>query len=173
MVADFDCEERRRVIACPRCSFGRPDLGRDALLDYAACPATLTYKRLVEQIVMVIGDSDFVPAAKIARREGIDVVLDPLGLKLHANLHEHTDGVRTPTMPMRNMAETKAEKTKFSEAADELRPPPLRGPGGLLMVETSAAIEWSRNFDRPVVVSSGQSEPFREGPTRARRGPGL
>lgn len=61
--------------------------------------AALAYKRLVNQIVMIIGDSDFVPAAKTARREGIDVILDPLGLKLHADLFEHTDGVRTPTRP--------------------------------------------------------------------------
>jgi uncharacterized LabA/DUF88 family protein len=61
--------------------------------------ATLAYKRLVSQIVMIIGDSDFVPAAKIARREGIDIILDPLGIKLHGDLFEHTDGVRTPARP--------------------------------------------------------------------------
>lgn len=58
--------------------------------------AALSYKGLVDQIVMIIGDSDFVPAAKLARREGIDVILDPLGLKVHDHLFEHTDGVRTP-----------------------------------------------------------------------------
>ncbi|UEM13671.1 NYN domain-containing protein [Bradyrhizobium barranii subsp. barranii] len=58
--------------------------------------AALSYKRLVDQIVLVIGDSDFVPAAKLARREGIDVIIDPLGQRLHDELFEHTDGVRTP-----------------------------------------------------------------------------
>lgn len=58
--------------------------------------AALSYKKLVDQIVLIVGDSDFVPAAKLARREGIDVILDPLGMKLHDHLFEHTDGVRTP-----------------------------------------------------------------------------
>jgi uncharacterized LabA/DUF88 family protein len=58
--------------------------------------ASLAYKRQVEQIVLVVGDSDFVPAAKMARREGIDVIIDPLGQALHDELFEHTDGVRTP-----------------------------------------------------------------------------
>ena len=58
--------------------------------------AALSYKKLVDQIVLIVGDSDFVPAAKLARREGIDVIIDPLGQKLHDHLFEHTDGVRTP-----------------------------------------------------------------------------
>ncbi|ESZ20017.1 hypothetical protein X734_31690 [Mesorhizobium sp. L2C084A000] len=62
--------------------------------------AALAYKGLVDQIVLVVGDSDFVPAAKMARREGIDIILDPLGQAVHAHLHEHTDGVRTPPMPL-------------------------------------------------------------------------
>jgi len=62
--------------------------------------AALAYKKLVDQIVLIVGDSDFVPAAKLARREGIDVILDPLGQSVHAHLHEHTDGVRTPPSPV-------------------------------------------------------------------------
>ena len=38
----------------------------------------MSYKRQVDQIVLVAGDSDFVPASKLARREGIDFILDPL-----------------------------------------------------------------------------------------------
>ena len=41
--------------------------------------ASLAYKKQVNQIILIAGDSDFVPAAKLARREGIDFVLDPLG----------------------------------------------------------------------------------------------
>ncbi len=37
--------------------------------------ASLAYKRQVNQIVLIAGDADFVPAAKLARREGIDFVL--------------------------------------------------------------------------------------------------
>jgi uncharacterized LabA/DUF88 family protein len=57
--------------------------------------ASLSYKRQVDQIVLVAGDSDFVPAAKLARREGIDFVLDPLWNPIHPTLHEHVDGVRS------------------------------------------------------------------------------
>jgi uncharacterized LabA/DUF88 family protein len=57
--------------------------------------ASLSYKRQVDQIVLVAGDSDFVPAAKLARREGIDFVLDPLWHPVHPSLQEHVDGVRS------------------------------------------------------------------------------
>ena len=57
--------------------------------------ASLAYKRQVDQIVLVAGDSDFVPAAKLARREGIDFLLDPLGSGIKADLNEHVDGVRS------------------------------------------------------------------------------
>lgn len=56
--------------------------------------ASLAFKRQVDQIVLVAGDSDFVPAAKLARREGIDVVLDPMGGTPAKDLIEHVDGVR-------------------------------------------------------------------------------
>jgi uncharacterized LabA/DUF88 family protein len=55
--------------------------------------ASLAYKRLVDQIVLVAGDSDFVPAAKLARREGIDVILDPMWANIRDDLHEHVDGL--------------------------------------------------------------------------------
>ena len=57
--------------------------------------AALAFKRQVDQIVLVAGDSDFVPAAKLARREGIDFLLDPLGNGIRADLNEHVDGVRS------------------------------------------------------------------------------
>lgn len=55
--------------------------------------ASLAYKRLVDRIVLITGDSDFVPAAKLARREGLDVVLDPLWNHIAHSLHEHIDGL--------------------------------------------------------------------------------
>ncbi len=57
--------------------------------------ASLAYKRQVEQIVLISGDSDFVSAAKLARREGIDFILDPLGAPIKPDLFEHIDGLRT------------------------------------------------------------------------------
>jgi uncharacterized LabA/DUF88 family protein len=44
--------------------------------------ASVAYKRQADQIVLVAGDADFVPAAKLARREGIDFILDPCGVQL-------------------------------------------------------------------------------------------
>lgn len=57
--------------------------------------ASLAYKHQVEQIILISGDSDFVSAAKLARREGIDFILDPLGAPIKPDLFEHIDGLRT------------------------------------------------------------------------------
>lgn len=54
--------------------------------------AALADKKLVDKIVLISGDSDFVPAAKVARREGIDVVLDPMWNHVEPTLFEHIDG---------------------------------------------------------------------------------
>jgi len=56
--------------------------------------AAMAFKRQVDQIILVAGDGDFVPAAKLARREGIDVVLDPMGGRAARDLLDHVDGVR-------------------------------------------------------------------------------
>ena len=57
--------------------------------------ASMAYKKQDEQIVLISGDSDFVSAAKLARREGIDFILDPLGSPIKPDLFEHIDGLRT------------------------------------------------------------------------------
>lgn len=57
--------------------------------------ASLSYKKQVGQIVLIAGDSDFVPASKLARREGIDFILDPLGASIKEDLSLHIDGRRT------------------------------------------------------------------------------
>ena len=59
--------------------------------------ASLAQKRLVNQIVLIAGDSDFVPAAKHARREGIDFILDPMWHPVKDNLLLHIDGKETKT----------------------------------------------------------------------------
>lgn len=56
--------------------------------------ASLADKALVNQIIMISGDSDFVPAAKHARRCGIDFILDPMWATVTDTLNEHVDGVR-------------------------------------------------------------------------------
>jgi uncharacterized LabA/DUF88 family protein len=80
--------------------------------------AGLAYKHMVDQIVLIVGDSDFVPAAKLARREGIDVILDPLGQPVHDHLFEHIDGLRTPQRTGRPRTQGRAmedEQTGKSE----------------------------------------------------------
>ena len=56
--------------------------------------AWLSIKRIVERIVLCTGDRDFVPAMKLARREGVQVVLATLGANVHSALHEHADFIR-------------------------------------------------------------------------------
>jgi uncharacterized LabA/DUF88 family protein len=57
--------------------------------------SSLAFKKQVSQIVLMAGDADFVPAAKLARREGIDFILDPMWQSIAPSLHEHIDGLRT------------------------------------------------------------------------------
>jgi uncharacterized LabA/DUF88 family protein len=62
--------------------------------------ASLAFKKQVDQIVIVSADADFVPAAKLARREGIDVILDRMGAGNAArDLLDHVDGVRDCFLP--------------------------------------------------------------------------
>lgn len=57
--------------------------------------SSLAFKKQVNQIILISGDSDFVPAAKQARREGIDFILDPMRSPIKDDLYEHIDGIRT------------------------------------------------------------------------------
>lgn len=53
--------------------------------------AALTLKKLVNVIVLVTADSDFVPAMKFARREGAQLMLVHLGNALMQTMVEHSD----------------------------------------------------------------------------------
>lgn len=86
--------------------------------------AVLAEKRLVNQIVLVAGDSDVVPAAKHARREGIDFLLDPMWNNIAPDLHEHIDGLRS-TSPNPN-------KRRKALAAVEAAPEDAVDPGPVL-----------------------------------------
>lgn len=57
--------------------------------------SSLAMKKQVRQIVLIAGDADFVPAAKMARREGIDFILDPMWNTIPPGLMEHIDGLRS------------------------------------------------------------------------------
>lgn len=53
--------------------------------------ASLTLKKHVDTIVLVTGDSDFIPAMKFARREGAQLILVTLGHGIREGLREHAD----------------------------------------------------------------------------------
>lgn len=57
--------------------------------------SSLAFKKQVDRIILISGDSDFVPAAKHARREGIDFILDPMRTPIKEDLFIHIDGMRT------------------------------------------------------------------------------
>lgn len=57
--------------------------------------ASITLKKQAQTIILVSGDSDFVPAAKLARREGMEFILDPLWQHVNDDLFEHIDGLQS------------------------------------------------------------------------------
>lgn len=75
--------------------------------------ASISLKQQVDTIILVAGDRDFVPAAKLARREGIKIILDPLWQNVSGDLFEHIDGLRS--------ALPKPQKTK-PKTLDEQEP---------------------------------------------------
>lgn len=73
--------------------------------------ASMSLKRFVDTIVLFSGDSDFVPAAKLARREGIDFILDPMNANVEPQLNEHIDGMKSVS-PFRDTSSKKPKKNK-------------------------------------------------------------
>ena len=60
--------------------------------------ASMADDHIVSQIVLIAGDSDFVPAIKYARRRGIDFLVDPMGNKhVRSDLAEESDGIEDMT----------------------------------------------------------------------------
>lgn len=72
--------------------------------------SSLAFKKQVDQLVLIAGDADFVPAAKQARREGIDFILDPMWQRIPPNLNEHIDGLRSTCPQGRRAASGNAER---------------------------------------------------------------
>ncbi len=77
--------------------------------------SSLSYGGKIDQIILIAGDSDFVPAAKQARRAGIDFVLDPMWSNINADLQEHIDGIisasKKPETEPQPDADNKPRKT--------------------------------------------------------------
>ena len=59
---------------------------------------------------LIAGDSDFVPAAKFARKEGVDFILDPMMNHIDPSLHEHIDGL----MSIKNMSKKDSRSSKYN-----------------------------------------------------------
>ena len=72
--------------------------------------ASLAFKSQVDRIVLIAGDADFVPASKLARREGIDFILDPLHNHISEDLHEHIDGCHSKGLKP-NKGQNKSQQT--------------------------------------------------------------
>ncbi len=95
--------------------------------------STLTLKKQVDTIILVTGDSDFVPAAKVARREGAEFLVDPLWQQVKDDLHEHVDGIisvfRNPNAPASaDDHDGDDRSTKIPSAASSAPQPPSKGP---------------------------------------------
>jgi len=53
--------------------------------------ALIAIKKLADILIIITGDADIVPALKLARREGMQVGLDPLRRPVQPQLSEHVD----------------------------------------------------------------------------------
>jgi len=78
--------------------------------------SSLSIKKQVDQIILISGDSDFVPAAKQARREGIDFILAPMKADIKSDLFEHIDG-KTDKLPRKTY--TKQLNAEIPEKQDK------------------------------------------------------
>jgi uncharacterized LabA/DUF88 family protein len=56
--------------------------------------AWLSIRKIVDRIILIGGDSDFIPAMKLARIEGIQIILVHLRNPISADMREHSDEVR-------------------------------------------------------------------------------
>ncbi|CCB80519.1 hypothetical protein HBZC1_15330 [Helicobacter bizzozeronii CIII-1] len=57
--------------------------------------ASLAIKKQAEKVVLITNDSDFVPAIKFAKQEGMIVQLDPLRQDVAEDLSPHIDLLRS------------------------------------------------------------------------------
>ncbi|WEK34765.1 MAG: NYN domain-containing protein [Candidatus Pseudobacter hemicellulosilyticus] len=74
--------------------------------------ALLAFKKLVTQIVLIGGDADFVPASKVARREGVDFILDPMWNNVDDSMIDHIDGLQS-IIPLSRSANTPPSENRI------------------------------------------------------------
>lgn len=53
--------------------------------------ATIAYKKMADRLVLIANDADYVPAVKLARKEGLTVALDPLWTRAAEDLRDQVD----------------------------------------------------------------------------------
>lgn len=95
-------ETLKNLVQAPR-PLDMPDLKPDFIqkrvdMKIGLDVAWMASKRIVERLILVTADTDFIPAMKFARREGTQVILVPMGIKLRTSLREHADEVRNITI---------------------------------------------------------------------------
>jgi uncharacterized LabA/DUF88 family protein len=61
--------------------------------------ALIAMKRIANLLIIITGDADIVPALKFARRDGMQVCLDPLRNPIQPELSEHVDFVDSKIPP--------------------------------------------------------------------------
>lgn len=80
--------------------------------------SSLAYEGVVSQIILIAGDSDFVPAAKAARRKGVDFILDPMGNNVSDDLFEHIDGKESFTKYDPQIRKQKADDSLEADSSE-------------------------------------------------------
>lgn len=80
--------------------------------------ASIALKGFADTIVLFSGDSDFVPAAKLARREGMDFILDPMQANVEPLLFEHIDGIKS-VKPSRSHTEKERKQYDRKKKQDK------------------------------------------------------
>jgi uncharacterized LabA/DUF88 family protein len=63
--------------------------------------ATIAIKKLADLLILISGDADLVPAIKFARKEGMQVCLDPLRAHIQPQLAEHVDFIESKLISRR------------------------------------------------------------------------
>lgn len=89
------CDKKRSIDKLTERDFTVNFQQKDVDMKIGLDISSLAFKKQVDQIILIAGDSDFVPAAKHARREGIDFILDPMWADIKDSLFEHIDGLRS------------------------------------------------------------------------------
>ena len=78
----------------------RPELTQKAIdMKIGLDIAWLASKRIVDKVILVTADRDFLPAMKFARREGLQVVVIDVGRGIHPEFKEHSDEHRLVKYP--------------------------------------------------------------------------